>query len=97
MFTLNLSNGLAFSPALVILGAATANLSLGGGCNLLVESPSTLVRFLSGSGSDAFSFGVPAAIPAGIDLMTQYLVFDPAGAFSGVASLSNGLRLQAGH
>jgi hypothetical protein len=32
----------------------------------------------------------------GLDVYFQYAVFDPAGAFAGALSLSNGLRAQVG-
>lgn len=97
VFSMTLTNGREFAPALALFGVGTLNAPLGASCALLVPPTLAQPRFLDGAGGDTFAFGVPLAIPAGADVMVQYLVFDTAGAFAATASLSNGLRLQTGN
>jgi hypothetical protein len=67
-------------------------------CRLYLPDPIvTVLVFASGTGTATVSFGIPAAVPLGIDAYLQWAVFDPNGAFGpNVLALSNALRLQIG-
>ena len=97
-FGVQLADARPFAPALLLFTGDPDDLDLGGGCTMLIALPAaSTLRFTDGLGADAFVFGVPAS-PAllGFDLYFQYAVFDPAGAFTGILALSNGLRVQVG-
>lgn len=81
----------------VAFAAATANVPIGGGCNLLIDNTQLIVSdFLQLSAAGTHSYSVP--IPAGlapIDLGVQVAEFFPGGPFLGFGGLSNGLMIRA--
>ena len=88
-------NGFAF----VFFDVASANVPLGGGCTLLLASPTLLAGAPTNSGGFvSFPVAVPGSpVLLGADLFTQALSLDPAGPFLGFGGLSNGVQLELGH
>jgi hypothetical protein len=84
------------SGAILVLGAAPAELPLPGGCTLHVSFfpfPLSFPTPTDGSGTGTVTLPIPAAPPlAGFQLFAQYAVADPGGPFGNLA-LTGGLRI----
>lgn len=83
--------------AVVAFAGASANIPLGGGCDLLIDNTQLIVSDLVQlTPSGTFSYGVP--VPAGLsptDLSVQVAELYTGGPFLGLGSLSNGLKIRA--
>ena len=94
-FSVDLSNGRAFSPAILTYSLALTPLNLGA-CDLYVDGTLRAGPFLT-DGSGAFSLPLPipnATAFFGCDLFFQWAVVDPNGALLNLFALSDGLRLK---
>ncbi len=93
-FSLELSNALGFTPAVLGFSLTLTPVSIGA-CNLYVEGLAVAGPFLT-DGAGTFSLPVPlptAASPLfGCDVFYQWVVVDPNGALGGVLAVSDGLR-----
>jgi hypothetical protein len=81
----------------VAFAAATATVSLGSGCNLLIDNGQLIVSDylqLSAAGTHSYSVPIPAGL-APIDLAVQVAELFPGGPFLGFGGLSNGLKIRA--
>lgn len=94
--SINVTQGLGGSQALILVGVATSAAPLGGGCTLLVQpTPLTISFPLGGASPGTGSASLPAVIPVGLPSITVYLqafVVDPAKATGFTAS--NGVSMQ---
>jgi hypothetical protein len=98
-FALQLSSARTNAAAALLMSEAQDNIAIGGGCALLVGAPVFSLGTVT-DGAGTVSWPLPVANnPAwlGIELYTQHVVADPVGAFSGVASFSNGQLLRIGN
>jgi len=96
-FGVGLANARIVTPAMLFLAFAQATAPLGAGCTAYVGSPvTTFLLFTDVTGFSLFGIAVPGnATLVGLDVFCQWVVFDPAGALSGLA-LSDALRVQIG-
>lgn len=93
-----LTNALPFGVTMAMLSVGQSTAALTGGCSIYLAPPiASFIRFTNAAGGDQFVFGIPN-LPSllGADVFFQTAVFDPAGAFAGLLSLTNGLRVQVG-
>ena len=102
-FTAMLANARINALAVVMFSAPASGCAIDlqlqlTACYLYLPDPIvTVFVFTTGTGTAALTFGIPAAVPLGVDAYLQWAVFDPAGAFGpNVLALSNALRLQVG-
>lgn len=101
-FTDTLSNAAPFHANFLALGVGPANAEYGftgSGCFLLVNPSPIFLTFRSftdASGSSSIGLPIPGApVLAGLQVYTQWLVFDAAGPSPGIV-FSNGLRIRLG-
>ena len=93
-FAVTVADGRPNSACVLLLSAATTNISLGSGCFLYVVPP-TIDLF---TGTDALgNASVGISVPAnpsllGGELWWQWAIVDPAGAFRNLLSISDGLH-----
>jgi len=96
-FALGFEGAVPSAPAALALGITPLDLTLPGGCKLLVDLLVTV-----GGGSDAAGAGAtPLAVPAlpellGAALFGQYFVVDPAGGLFGTLAATDGVRVVVG-
>jgi len=103
-FTTTLASARAIAPAILLFsvpappGFAIDFALTPSACRLYTPDPIvTLLLFTTVSGTATITFGIPAAIPLGIDAYQQWVVFDENGAYGpGSLAISNALRLQVG-
>ena len=97
-FGTQLSNALAFAPALTMFASTQSTAVLAGGCEVFLGAPiSTILRFTDGSGEDSFVFGVPSNPSLlCVELFLQNAVFDASGSFASLLSFSNAVRVRVG-
>lgn len=87
----------ASTPAVLALGAVPLDLTLPGGCRLLVDMLVTVGTFADATGAGA----VPLAIPnqlglLGAALYGQWFIVDPGGGLFGTLAMTQGLRVVIG-
>jgi ELWxxDGT repeat protein len=97
-FTVQLSQARPQTAWSLLLGGAGARVRFPGGCTLHVLDPFVLLTALTDTAGEA---RVPLPIPnvrqmAGADVFAQCVVADPAGAFFGIATFTDGLHLVIG-
>jgi hypothetical protein len=98
-FMLQLGNARASSPTALLLSEARDSIAIGGGCSLLVASPFFTIGTNS-SASGTVTWPLPVANNVawlGLEICAQQAVADPAGAFAGLAAVSNGIALTLGN
>ena len=97
-FAATVGNGAPVSQALLNVGIAPTQIAIGG-CRVLVAPPQidAGIALLDANGQGSAGLPVPAN-PAllGAQLFAQWIVLDPNGQLLGIASLSDGLRIQIG-
>jgi hypothetical protein len=94
-YALNIAGG-GSNFALIAIAAATQNLPLGGGCNLLIDNSQMIASpLVQLNAAGQYQFPIPiGAGQAPIDLAVQVVEFYPGGPFLGFGALSNGLRIR---
>ena len=81
----------------LFLGSSKTNLPLGGGCSLLTSPVVSVPGLTDAGGSGAVPIPIPAdPVFKGGQVLFQYFIADPAGAFAGLGTLSDGLHVLIG-
>lgn len=95
-FGIDIAGG-ATNFAVVAFSHAPANVSLGGGCTLLIDYSQLIVSDLvqlGAAGTFAYGLPIPAGLPP-VDVSVQVAELFTGGPFLSVGGLSNGLRIRA--
>jgi hypothetical protein len=99
-FEVTVANALPLTIAVPAGSGAPNNISLGGGCRLLVDFPYVLLSaaFVDVAGNAATTMAIPNNPNLiGYNLFFQWAVLDPVGPLFGDFALSNGLQMQVGN
>lgn len=100
-FAFAVAQGLPNAPCALFIGFGAGDLALGGGCSLLfsLAAPTvSLNAFTDARGSVQVVVPIPASSNLeGLQAFGQFVVVDPQGSYSGLASFSDGLRVILGN
>ncbi|MCB1282268.1 MAG: FG-GAP repeat protein [Salinibacterium sp.] len=93
--TVSLDNARPLSA--VVLGISTSTLTTSmGGCEVYLGGPVLTFSLVSnGAGHAEFTYPIPAGF-GGAELYFQWVIYDPAGAFMGLMSLSEAIKVKIG-
>jgi hypothetical protein len=96
-FAMGFDGAAASSAAVMLLGAVPLDITLPGGCKLLVDSLLSLGAASDASGAAALAFPIPDfGGLLGANLFTQWFILDPGGGLFGALSMTPGLRVVIG-
>lgn len=97
-FSVDLSNALPGTPALLLFAGAAGQVPLPGGCTLWLGLPVLQFAMSTTAAGDAsVAFGIPNDTAVmGVQLAVQWAVLDPQGAFANTIAFSDGLLVRVG-